>query len=119
MSHNTKVRTRAEMQAEYGSVPPVSRVWTIHRAHASVTYVTDDGGDHWTKRSVLHASIRARQDELAVEHHWLARLAVVLSHITAEPDSPAMRKHARKTLDEFCDSSACSAGLEKHVRDAL
>lgn len=51
-------------------------------------------------------------------HHWLARLAVVLSHIAAEPDSPAMRKHARKTLDEFCESAACSDGLATHVKDA-
>lgn len=47
-------------------------------------------------------------------HHWVARLAVVLSHIAADPDSPAMRKHARKTLDEFCDSATCSDNLAAH-----
>ena len=57
------------------------------------------------------------QEEVDV-HHWLARLAVVLSHITAEPDSAAMRKHARKTLDEFCDSATCSDTLAAHVKDA-
>jgi len=51
-------------------------------------------------------------------HHWLARLAVVLSHVVAEPDSPAMRKHARKTLDEFCASTVCSDTLAAHVKDA-
>ena len=57
------------------------------------------------------------QEEVDV-HHWLARLAVVLSHIAAEPESPAMRKHARKTLDEFCDSTTCSDTLAQHVKDA-
>lgn len=65
--HSAAVRTRAEMEVEFGSVPPVSRIWTIHRAHASVTYVTDDGGDHWMRRSVLHAAERARRDEQACE----------------------------------------------------
>ena len=57
------------------------------------------------------------QEEVGL-HHWVARLAVVLSHITAEPDSPAMRRHARKTLDEFCDSTTCSDTLAQHVKDA-
>lgn len=72
-THSTRVRTRAEMEQEYGAVPPVSKVWTIHRAHASVTYVTDDGGDHWIRRSVLHAAERARQDEHAAEQSRIQR----------------------------------------------
>lgn len=67
MTHSTKVRTRAEMEAEYGAVPPVSTVWTIHRAHASVTFVTDDGGAHWTRRRLVYAGERARNDAHALE----------------------------------------------------
>ena len=65
--HSVKVHTRAEMEAEYGSIPPVTTVWTIHRAHASITFVTDDDGDHWTRRSITHAAERARRDEQALE----------------------------------------------------
>lgn len=56
------------------------------------------------------------QTEIDV-HHWLARLAVVLSQLSADPDSAAMRRHARKTLDEFCDHEICSDRLAEHVRD--
>ncbi len=59
--YSEAVRTRAEMQAEYGSCPP-SRTWTINRAHASVTWVTDDGGEHWAKQRVVHAAQRAQRD---------------------------------------------------------
>ena len=65
--HSVKVHTRAEMEAEYGAVPPVSTMWTIHRAHASVTFVTDDGGDHWQRVRIIHAAERARRDEQALE----------------------------------------------------
>lgn len=65
--HSTKVLTRAEMEAEYGPIPPLSNVWTINRAHASVTYVTDDGGEHWTRRDIVHAAERARRDEESLE----------------------------------------------------
>ena len=61
-AYSTAVRTRAEMEAEYGPVPPVSTQWTIHRAHASVTFVTDDGGEHWTRRSLTYAAERARRE---------------------------------------------------------
>ncbi len=63
---NDRVRTRAEMEAEFGSVPPVSRVWTIHRSHASVTYVTDDGGEHWIRQRVLGAAERSARDDAAL-----------------------------------------------------
>ncbi len=56
-------------------------------------------------------------EDLAV-HHWLARLAVSLSIIAEELPPGALRKHARKTLDEFCDSDACSDTLAAHVKDA-
>ena len=65
--HSVKVHTRAEMEAEYGAVPPVSTMWTIHRAHASVTFVTDDGGDHWMAVRTIHAAERAQRDEQALE----------------------------------------------------
>lgn len=73
MPHSTKILTRAEIEAEHGPIPPVSTVWTIHRAHASVTYVTDDGGAHWTRRSVLYAAERARRDEQALEMAQIQR----------------------------------------------
>lgn len=73
MSDSTKVRTRAEMEAEYGSVPPVSTTWTIHRAHASVTFVTDDGGAHWTRKELVYAGERARRDEQAMEQARIQR----------------------------------------------
>ncbi len=57
------------------------------------------------------------EEDLAV-HHWLARLAVSLSIIAEELPPGALRKHARKTLDEFCDSGACSDTLAAHVKDA-
>ena len=67
-TYSTAVRTRAEMEAEHGSCPPsFITTWTIHRAHASVTYITDDGGAHWTRRSVTHAAERARREEFALE----------------------------------------------------
>jgi hypothetical protein len=73
MSHSTAVKTRAEMEAEYGSVPFVSTVWTIHRAHASVTFITDDGGEHWAKKSTAYAAERARHDEQALEMQRIQR----------------------------------------------
>lgn len=66
-NYSRAVWTRAEMEHEYGSVPPVTTTWTIHRAHASVTWVTDDGGEHWTKRTVLHAAERARREDEQLE----------------------------------------------------
>ncbi len=57
------------------------------------------------------------QTEIDV-HHWLARLAVSLSILAEELPPGALRKHARKTLDEFCDSGACSETLAAHVKDA-
>lgn len=56
------------------------------------------------------------QEEVDV-HHWLARLAVSLS-LMADDLPPHLRKHVRKTLDEFCDSSACSESLAQHVKDS-
>lgn len=41
--------------------------WTVSRAHASVTYVSDDGGDTWEKRGVVWPSERARRDEDRIE----------------------------------------------------
>ncbi len=73
MSHSSKVRTREEMQAEYGSVPPVSTTWTIHRSHASITFVTDDGGDHWQSVRTIHAAERARRSEEALEMQRIQR----------------------------------------------
>jgi len=68
MTHSTAVRTRAEMEDEHGSCPPsYITTWTIHRAHASVTFVTDDGGAHWTRRNLVYAGERARRDEQALE----------------------------------------------------
>lgn len=74
MTHSTAVLTRAEMEAEHGSCPPsYITTWTIHRAHASVTFVTDDGGAHWRKRGVLHAAERARRDNQALEMQRIQR----------------------------------------------
>ena len=50
-------------------------------------------------------------------HHWLARLAVVLAIIGEELPAGALKSYARKTLDEFCESSACSESLAAHVKD--
>ncbi len=50
-------------------------------------------------------------------HHWLARLAVVLSILQEELPKGALKTHARKTLDEFCDSAACSDSLAAHVKE--
>lgn len=49
-------------------------------------------------------------------HHWVARLAVSLS-LMADDLPPHLRKHVRKTLDEFCESSACSESLAQHVKE--
>ncbi len=65
--HSVGVLTRAEMVEKFGSVPPLATTWTIHRSHASVTYVTDVGGEHWMKRGVLYAAERARRDDEALE----------------------------------------------------
>ncbi len=73
-AHSTAVRTRAEMEAEYGSVPPsFTTTWTINRAHASVTFVTDDGGEHWTKRGVVWAAERKRREDDALEAQRIQR----------------------------------------------
>ncbi len=65
---------------------------------------------------------RARRAESITQaevdvHHWLARLAVGLS-LMADDLPPHLKKHVRKTLDEFCGSSACSESLAAHVREA-
>jgi len=73
MTHSLAVRTRAEMEAEYGLIPPVTTVWTIHRSHASVTYVTDDGGAHWTRKALVYAGERARREEAALEMQRIQR----------------------------------------------
>ena len=55
--YSRKVMTRAEMEAEYGPLPPsFVTTWTLNRSHASVTFVTDDGGDHWIKKDVIWAA---------------------------------------------------------------
>lgn len=66
-------KTRAEMEADYGSLPPATTTWTIHRAHASVTWTTDDGGDTWTRKTLVHAADRARRDAQAVEQADIQR----------------------------------------------
>lgn len=65
--HSTAVLTRAEIEAKYGAIPPLATTWAIHRSHASVTYVTGDGGAHWTRKRLLHAAERARRELDALE----------------------------------------------------
>lgn len=64
--------TKAEMVERYGSIPPLATpgtrfTWTINRAHASVTWISDDGGETWEKRGVVWAAERERRDEEALE----------------------------------------------------
>lgn len=67
------MKTKAEMIEEYGAVPLVSSTWTIHRAHASVTWVTSDGGDTWEKKHVIWADERARRELAAAEQADIQR----------------------------------------------
>jgi len=67
-------KTRSEMEADYGSLPLLVTVgerytWRICRAHADVTWTTDDGGDTWQQRGVIWAEQRARRDNEALEQH--------------------------------------------------
>jgi hypothetical protein len=56
------------MESIHGSCPPsFITTWTIHRAHASVTYITDDSGAHWTKRGIVWAAERAQREDAALE----------------------------------------------------
>lgn len=65
--HSVKIWTKAEMEAEYGSIPFVATTWTIHRPHASLTFVTDDGGEHWYRKATVYQAERQRHDELALD----------------------------------------------------
>ena len=70
--------TRAEMTEKYGSVPPAIPKgnpyrWTICRAHADVTWTTEDGGDTWQKRGVMWADERNRRDLANLEQQEIQR----------------------------------------------
>ena len=52
-------------------------------------------------------------------HVWLARFAVNLSIIAEELPAGALKRHARKTLDEFISSGASSETLARFVRDEV
>ena len=70
--------TRAEIQEKYGSVPPAIPKgnpyrWTICRAHADVTWTTEDGGDTWQKRGVMWADERNRRDLANLEQQEIQR----------------------------------------------
>lgn len=49
-------------------------------------------------------------------HHWLGRLSMCLA-ITSHDLPTHLKDHARKTLDEFCKSSACSESLAEYVKE--
>ncbi len=51
-------------------------------------------------------------------HHWLGRLAMCLA-ISSHDLPDHLRSHVRKTLDEFMQSGAASAALERIVRDEV
>lgn len=62
------MKTRAEMEALYGSVPfGATKVWTLHSSSRSVRYRTDDDGETWNVVSVTWAAERARREMEAVE----------------------------------------------------
>ena len=70
--------TRAEMTEKYGSVPPAIPKgnpyrWTICRAHADVTWTTEDGGDTWTKGDIIWADERNRRDMEALDQQQIQR----------------------------------------------
>ena len=72
------MKTRAEMEADYGSVPPaitkgVAYRWTICRAHADVSWTTTDGGETWAKGSIVWAAERARRDDERLEMQRIQR----------------------------------------------
>ena len=71
-------KTKAEMEADYGSLPLLVTAgerytWRICRAHADVTWTTDDGGDTWQQRGVIWAEQRARRDMEALEMQRIQR----------------------------------------------
>jgi hypothetical protein len=65
------------MIEQYGSIPmgiPAGEYrWTIHRAHATVTWITTDGGDTWTKKGVVWADERNRRDLANLEQQEIQR----------------------------------------------
>ena len=70
--------TRAEIQEKYGSVPPAIQKglpyrWTICRAHADVTWTTEDGGDTWRQGRVIWADERNRRDMEALDQQEIQR----------------------------------------------
>ena len=74
----TEVITRAEMIERNGSIPPIIPKdgyfkWTIHRAHASVTWITEDGGETWGKAGVIWAEARNQRDLAALEAQRVQR----------------------------------------------
>ena len=69
--------TREQMIEQYGSVPmgiPDGEYkWTIHRAHASVTWITTDCGATWQQKRVLWAAERNRRDMEALDQQEIQR----------------------------------------------
>ena len=72
--------TRAEMEEKYGSIPFASTFlvgkeyrWTICRAHADVTWTTEDGGDTWRQGRVVWSDERSRRDMEALEMQRIQR----------------------------------------------
>jgi hypothetical protein len=71
-------KTKAEMEADYGRIPMLIPAdghftWTINRAHATVTWVTDDSGETWRSKGVIWAAERARRDNEALEMQRIQR----------------------------------------------
>ena len=74
----SEVLTRNDMIARYGSIPfaiPQNSPyrWTISRAHADVTWVTQDGGATWSRGTVIWAEARATRDLAALEQQRIQR----------------------------------------------
>lgn len=70
--------TRAEMIERNGSIPPIIPKdghfkWTINRAHATVTWTTEDGGETWKKGNIVWAEERNRRDLEALEMSRIQR----------------------------------------------
>ena len=71
--------SREQMTEKYGSPPSfLVRVgerftWRICRAHADVTWTSDDGGETWQKRGVMWADERNRRDLANLEQQEIQR----------------------------------------------
>ena len=70
--------SREQMEEKYGSVPPAIPKgnpyrWTICRAHADITWTTEDGGDTWRQGRVVWSDERNRRDLANLEQQEIQR----------------------------------------------